>query len=98
MSPSLTYHSLKSFLSGTKFSITHDSTTRLAEGTVTELPSHPTMYAHFPKPALQMYLAKFGLYMVAGLFDVPVDRSLNAKFPHIRTLTVRDVLSVWEGK
>jgi hypothetical protein len=65
---------------------------------MTELPSHPAVYPFFPKPMFQQYFSKFGLYVTAGLFDLPEDRSLNKKFPEIKPMTVREMLGAWVGK
>ncbi|KAK9366688.1 hypothetical protein V1509DRAFT_611294 [Lipomyces kononenkoae] len=83
---------------GAKFSVSYDSIEQLREGKITELPSHHTAYRYFPKPILQSVFSKFGLYVSAGLFDMPADKSLNKLFPEIKTKTVREVISAWEGK
>jgi len=89
---------------GAKFNVTYDSVARLEKGEITELPSHPSVYPFFPKPMMQAYFSKFGLYVVAGLFDTPKEEGeenreplllLNKRFPEISTTTIKDVLSVW---
>jgi hypothetical protein len=50
-----------------------------------------------PKPILQLYFSKFGLYIMAGLFKIPEDRALNKEFPDIETLTIKGVADLWRG-
>ncbi|KAL6887106.1 hypothetical protein GGI43DRAFT_267301 [Trichoderma evansii] len=83
---------------GSKFNVTYDDVEKLEKGEVTELPSHAMAYEFFPKPLLQQYFSKFGLYIMAGLFDMPTDKSLNAIFPEVKTTTVKEVLGLWKGK
>jgi hypothetical protein len=83
---------------GSKFSVTYDSLQKLKSGEVTELPSHHTAYPYFPKPILQSVFSKFGLYVIEGLFDMPEERSLNKRYPEIKTKTVRECISAWKGK
>lgn len=93
-------HSLNTntFLIGSKFNVTYDDVEKLERGEVTELPSHAMAYEFFPKPLLQQYFSKFGLYIMAGLFDMPTDKSLNSIFPEVKTTTVKEVLDIWKGK
>lgn len=83
---------------GSKFNVTFDDVEKLEKGEVTELPSHTTVYGFFPKSLLQDYFSKFSLYIIAGLFDIPADKSLNKLFPEVKTTTVKDVLDLWKGK
>ncbi len=76
----------------------YDSVEKLERGEITELPSNPAMYPLFPKQLLQQYFGKFGLYVTEGLFDFPEDKTPNKKFPEIKPATVREMLSVWDGK
>ncbi|PLB35797.1 NAD(P)-binding protein [Aspergillus candidus] len=77
---------------GVKFNVTHDSEEKLENFQVTELPSHPSMYAFLPKEQLQRILATFGRWSNAGDLDLSEDESLNRRFPEIRPRSVRDVL------
>ncbi|PON21559.1 hypothetical protein TGAM01_v209589 [Trichoderma gamsii] len=83
---------------GSKFDVTYEGIEKLEKGEVTELPSHAMAYEHFPKPMLQSYFSKFSLYIIAGLFDMPADKSLNKIFPEVKTTTVKEVLDLWKGK
>ena len=74
----------------------YDNIEKLKRGEITEMPSHSLSYAYFPKPILQATYAKFGLYVIAGLFDMPQANSLNERFPGIKTKTVKDIMSVWK--
>ncbi|RFU80282.1 nmra-like family [Trichoderma arundinaceum] len=83
---------------GSKFKVTYDSKEKLEKGEVTELPSNLAAYEFFPKPMLQMFFSRFGLYILAGLFDVTEDKTLNKIFPDVKTTTVEDVVGLWKGK
>ena len=76
----------------------YDSVEKLKRGGITELPSHPLSYSYFPKPILQSVFAKFGLYVVGGLFEMPEERSLNRQFPGMKTTKVSDIINAWKGK
>lgn len=86
------------FFVGSKFDVTYEDIEKLEKGEVTELPTHAEAYEHFPKPLMQTYFSKFSLYLIAGLFDIPVDKSLNKIFPEVKTTTVKEVLDLWKRK
>ncbi|PNP53746.1 hypothetical protein THARTR1_05870 [Trichoderma harzianum] len=81
-----------------KFSVTYDSVEKLEKGEVSELPSNAAEYKYLPKHVLQAYFSKFGQYIIAGLFDIPAEKSLNKVFPEVKTTTVEEVLGLWKGK
>ncbi|PVH81493.1 NAD(P)-binding protein [Cadophora sp. DSE1049] len=84
---------------GRSFTINYDDLEKLKTSQVTELPSHVPVYPFFPKEKLQHVFAVFGQWVAAGFFDLPVENSLNAKFPDIKTLTVKEMLDqTWKGK
>ncbi|KAM0470208.1 hypothetical protein ACHAPX_010094 [Trichoderma viride] len=83
---------------GSKFDVTYEDIEKLEKGEVTELPTHAEAYEHFPKPLMQAYFSKFSLYLIAGLFDMPADKSLNKIFPEVKTTTVKEVLDLWKRK
>lgn len=83
---------------GGKFSVTYDSLEKLEKGEMTELPFHTSLYGYVPKAELQSKFALFGLYTVHGLFYLPEERTLNKKFPQIKTMTVAEVINSWKGK
>lgn len=83
--------------SGDKFTVTYDSVEKLRKGEVTELPSHPYMYAYIPKPMLAGMLSKFGLWVVYGIVHGSPEGSLNEKFPEIKTTSVKEVIGAWKG-
>ncbi|TVY76133.1 Oxidoreductase swnN [Lachnellula suecica] len=85
-------------MSGAKFNVTFDSVEKLRSGEVTELPSHPPLYQYIPKQMLAWLLSRFGLWAVYGIMYLPKEGSLNEKFPEIKTMTVREMISVWKGK
>lgn len=43
-------------------------------------------------------MAFFELCIVQGLLDFPAEKSLNRKFPDLKTATVKDMLDAWKGK
>ncbi|OIW25676.1 NAD(P)-binding protein [Coniochaeta ligniaria NRRL 30616] len=83
---------------GTKFNVTHDSVDKLERGEMTELPSHRSLYPLMGKTAVQKRFATFGLLTVKGLLRLPEEGSLNRLFPHIKTMTVAEIVGAWRGK
>jgi len=80
---------------GTKFDVQHDSIESLQKGQITELPAHVPVYPFFPKEQLQFVFAVFGLWFDGGAFNLHPEQDsldLNAEFPEIKPLTVKDVL------
>jgi len=80
---------------GVKFNVKHDSVESLQKGQITELPAHVPVYPFFPKEQLQFIFAVFGLWFDGGSFDLRPGQGsldLNAKFPEIKPLKVKDVL------
>jgi len=59
--------------------------------------SHSLSYGYFPKPILQATYAKFGLYVVAGLFNFPEEKSLNQTFSQLKPKTVKEIMDTWKG-
>ncbi len=90
--------SINSYGLGSKFAVSYDSATKLASGTITELPAHVAAYTVIPKPFLQGLLSQFGLLVIAGAFDLPAGKLLNARFPEIEPLKVKDIIGTWKGK
>ena len=84
-------------LSGTKFDVKYDSVEKLSKGEITELPSHHEVYPVFPKPLMQGLFALFSLWIIEGRLDVPEDKSLNAKFPEIKTTKLSEIVGAWKG-
>ncbi|KAK1826069.1 hypothetical protein QBC39DRAFT_394531 [Podospora conica] len=82
---------------GEKFTVVYDSVETLKTGVVTELPSHPSMYAIFPKPMLQGMFAAFGVMFEDGAFDLSPASTLNEEFPDIKARTVKElVFEAWK--
>ncbi|KAM0190118.1 hypothetical protein ACHAPI_009630 [Fusarium lateritium] len=77
---------------GVKFTIKNDSIEDLKDGKITELPSHPHMYAFFPKPMLQGFFAAFGRMFAEGVFDLKTERTLNQMFPEVQPRNIKDLL------
>lgn len=72
---------------------------RLQEGEFTELPPHAKEIAAspFPEALARSLLSILGLWTVEGYFNIPVEGSLNQKFPNIKPMTVRDMLLQGQG-
>jgi hypothetical protein len=70
---------------------------KLQRGEITDLPSHvPDSYNSLD--TVRLLQAKFGIFVVHGLFLIKEEDALNSTFPEIQTTTVESVLSVWKGK
>lgn len=84
---------------GSKFEVHYDGTEKLKSGKITELPSHIASYSFFPKEMLQPLYAAFGLLMATGRFNMPEEKTLNKKFPEIKTLKAKELLEqAWKSK
>lgn len=84
---------------GSKFEVHYDGTEKLKSGEITELPSHIASYSFFPKEMLQPLYAAFGLLMATGRFNMPEEKTLNKKFPEIKTLKAKELLEqAWKSK
>ncbi|KAH8807668.1 hypothetical protein F5884DRAFT_345008 [Xylogone sp. PMI_703] len=84
---------------GTKFTVAYDSLEKLEKGEVTELPAHRVsddLYSN--KEIIRGMLCLFGRYMIEGRFAMPLDKTLNAKFPEIQTMKAKDMVQLWKGK
>ncbi|KAK1834903.1 hypothetical protein QBC39DRAFT_431229 [Podospora conica] len=78
---------------GTKIAVTYDSVEKLSKGEVTELPSHPQSYEHFPKEALQSILAAFGLWFEDGSIHMTPEKTLNQQLPEeVQPRKVKELL------
>jgi hypothetical protein len=78
--------------------VTHDSVEKLQRGEVTELPGHVPSYQFFPKEIAQPLFATFGLWFDDGSLNFPTPKTLNAQFPHIKALTVEEMLEkAWKN-
>lgn len=82
---------------GAKFEVTYDSTEKLARGESTEMPSYASD-SYIPRDTWRVLQARFGLYIVHGLFTAPEEKALNRRFSEIETITVEEVLGLWKGK
>ncbi|KAF2735549.1 NAD(P)-binding protein [Polyplosphaeria fusca] len=85
-------------ITDSKFKVSYDPEEKLRSGKVTLLPSGTSSYAVFTEDIYQGILSVAGLHLIAGLFDLPEEYSLSRKFPEIKVMGVRDMLSVWKGK
>ncbi|THX96951.1 nmrA-like family protein [Aureobasidium pullulans] len=84
---------------GVKFARSYDSVARLKAGEITELPGHLGLYADFPKPVFQRFMAIFEMWTIDGTSTISArGRILNAQFPDIRTLTAREMLDTYWSK
>jgi len=65
---------------------------------VTELPSQKTLYSVIPKEFVQAINSRFGIWVERGDLDLDEDMSLNAKFPGIKTMKLKELLErAWKN-
>ncbi|THX41322.1 nmrA-like family protein [Aureobasidium pullulans] len=84
---------------GVNFARSYDSVARLKAGEITELPGHLGLYADFPKPVFQRFMAIFEMWTTDGTSTISASGGiLNAQFPDIRTLTAREMLDTYWSK
>ncbi|KAG9251964.1 uncharacterized protein F5Z01DRAFT_259395 [Emericellopsis atlantica] len=84
---------------GRKFDVAYDYVSKLAKGDITELPNHRQVYHEFPKQELRQMYSSLGLSMAMGTFDLDLGRSIHLQLPHIRMMTVRDMLQdIWASR
>ncbi|KAH6972894.1 hypothetical protein BKA56DRAFT_492850 [Ilyonectria sp. MPI-CAGE-AT-0026] len=80
---------------GAKFEVSYDSVEFLRTGKVTELPSHPPLYAHMTKEQIQSIFSVFGIWFEQGMFELkPPKGTLNEVFPDIKAWTVKELLEL----
>lgn len=79
---------------GSSFDVTYDPLEKLQRGETTELPAQKAELAlsPFPEALTRQLLALLGIWSVTGQFDIPHDGSLNAKYPDIKPVTIREAL------
>ncbi|KAI1244184.1 hypothetical protein MGN70_014054 [Eutypa lata] len=84
---------------GEKFTVVYDSVDKLKSGEITELPGQVAAYSYFPKEWVQSLFSVFGYWVTEGVFDLPEEKALNKKFPHIKVTTVKEMLDQsWKQK
>ncbi|KAJ4320201.1 hypothetical protein N0V84_005986 [Fusarium piperis] len=87
-------------VTGSSFDVTYDPLEKLQRGETTELPAQQAELAlsPFPKAFARQLLALLGIWCVTGQYDIPHDGSLNAKYPHIKPVTIREALQDRQGR
>ncbi|KAL1632956.1 hypothetical protein SLS56_003242 [Neofusicoccum ribis] len=84
---------------GCKFEVHYDDLEKLKKFQITELPAQVAHYSLVPKEHFQYVFANLGRWMATGSYNLPHDGSLNEKFPHIKTLSVKAMLQqIWKGR
>ena len=84
---------------GTKFTVQYNDLEKLMNFQITELPSHPAFYTKFSKERFQWFLSILELWTAIGISNIPIEDSLNTKFPDIKTLTAQEILNQsWKGR
>lgn len=78
--------------------MTYDPLEKLEKGEMTELPSHASLYPFRPKALIQARFSMFGVLGANGLMYLPEEKTLNKRFPHIKTMSMEEMISVWKGK
>ena len=81
-----------------KFTVSYDPYEKLEKGEMTELPLQVNLYKFFPKVLMQKRFSTFGIYCIKGWYDVSGENTLNKQFPDMKTTSVKEMLSAWEGK
>ncbi|GKU08415.1 hypothetical protein FLAG1_11209 [Fusarium langsethiae] len=76
---------------GAKFDVKYEE--KLRSFQITELPEHGKDYRKFPKEVLLPFLSIFQRWTAEGLGEVPLEGSLNKKFPDIKTLTAKELMN-----
>ncbi|CAN9080104.1 unnamed protein product [Alternaria alternata] len=77
---------------GTKFESKHDSLATLKKGRSIALLSQRHLHPFFPQEKLERMCAMLGVLFENGFFNFKNERSLNEKFPHIATKSVKALL------
>lgn len=77
---------------GKKFDVKYDSLETLKKSQITELPGHENDYKKYPKEVLLPFLSIFQRWMAEGLAFIPIEGSLNEKFPDIKPLTAQELM------
>ncbi|RSL69377.1 hypothetical protein CEP53_002246 [Fusarium sp. AF-6] len=87
-------------VAGSSFDVTYDPLEKLQKGETTELPAQKAELAlsPFPEALTRQLLALLGIWSVTGQFDIPHDGSLNAKYPDIKPVTIREALQSGLGR
>lgn len=76
---------------GSEFKVYHDDVEKPKRSEVTELPVHSIVYEQMPKNEVQALSAASSLWTQDANI-MHISGELNAKFPGIQPLTVRDLL------
>jgi hypothetical protein len=77
---------------GTKFTVKHDDMETLRQGQITELPSHPATYPHFPKEAMTGMFSAFGVMSETDIFDFKPEKTLSQQFPEIKLRSMKELI------
>lgn len=77
---------------GVKFDVHYDSLEKLKNFQITELPSHPLLYAKYSKEKFQWFQSIFERWTVLGYSYIPRSNSLNQAFPDLQTLKIEPML------
>ena len=94
------YHDLVncSQMTGSKFDVYYDDVEKLKRFEITELPGHKALYNHFPKLQFQWFMSIFELFTTDGSSHIQRAGSLNDRFPHIKALSVKEMLDLYWGR
>ncbi|KAI9042144.1 NAD(P)-binding protein [Aspergillus affinis] len=83
---------------GAKFDVCYDDVEKLKRFEITELPGHQALYDYFPKKAFQWFISIFELFTTDGSSHIQRAGCLNDRFPHIKALTVKEMLDLYWGR
>lgn len=72
--------------------MSYDSVEDLKAGRCTALPAQVDMYKYFPKDQFEGFMIPYSLWLEDGAFDLKPEKTLNDKFPDVKTSTVKELL------
>jgi hypothetical protein len=81
-------------MTDTKFHVTYDSKKGLEAGCVTDLPCYTPTFTTIGKEQAKGIFSQLGLWIAAGEMDFQPASTLNAAFPDIKAMTVREFLEL----
>ena len=84
---------------GSKFSVKYDTVSDLEKGEVTLLPKPGTVELDDANEQLKDWIVLFSKLYVEGIFQMPTENRLNARFPDMKTVSLEEFLTeAWKGR
>ncbi|KAK7193364.1 hypothetical protein DPSP01_010975 [Paraphaeosphaeria sporulosa] len=85
-------------VTGAKWDVTYDSVEVLEKGEATMLPQPPGAPTEEDYPGMREMVSEFGLMAVRGVLDVSDAGIRNGEFPHIKPMSVEEVVEKAWGR